>query len=252
MEPSCSGKKGATSWTFSIKIPLKNYNAPSTSKSTPNNHTDNPGTSKTVASSETSKTVTSSETSKTVSPSKKITSPKFTPAQAKLKEEIVKLNANISDLKALPHRSPLQNNILKEETALLEEKTKKLNMRIKANKRQQKLFEKKKNVLKTAAGNGNKDAKRVCREGPGRPRYEEEEKLLQSILLVANQYFLGSHERRRNEVLNSVKTLDELSNVLKEEGFEISRSGLYLRLVPRDRKTTQGKLHVKTVSKLCI
>ena len=106
--------------------------------------------------------------------------------------------------------------------------------------------------MKTATGNGNKDAKRVCREGPGRPRYEEKEKLLQSILLVANQYFLGSHERRRNEVLNSVKTLDELSNVLKEEGFEISRSGLYLRLVPRDRKTTQGKLHVKTVSKLCI
>ena len=97
---------------------------------------------------------------------------------------------------------------------------------------------------------------KMQRECAERARYEEEEeKLLQSILLVANQYFLGSHERRRNEVLNSVKTLDELSNVLKEEGFEISRSGLYLRLVPRDRKTTQGKLHVKsvkTVSKLCI
>jgi hypothetical protein len=44
-----------------------------------------------------------------------------------------------------------------------------------------------------------------------------------------------------------VKTLDELSSALKSKGFNISRSGLYLHLIPRRSDTTEGKRHITTV-----
>lgn len=60
---------------------------------------------------------------------------------------------------------------------------------------------------------------------------------------------LGSsvHERRQTEVLKTVKTLDELTEEIKKRGFIISRSGLYLRLLPRRADSIEGKKHVTTV-----
>lgn len=54
----------------------------------------------------------------------------------------------------------------------------------------------------------------------------------------------GAHERRRAETLNSCRTLDELTRELKTLGFNLSRSGVYLRLIPRNWKTTEGKRHI--------
>lgn len=41
--------------------------------------------------------------------------------------------------------------------------------------------------------------------------------------------------------------MDDLHDELLNVGFKISRSGVYLRLLPRDAKTQEGKRHVKTV-----
>ena len=48
-------------------------------------------------------------------------------------------------------------------------------------------------------------------------------------------------------MFRTVKTLDDLHAAIKGLGYQISRSGLYLRLLPRDATTIHGKKHVKTV-----
>lgn len=64
--------------------------------------------------------------------------------------------------------------------------------------------------------------------------------------------FRGAVDDRRTELIRSCKTLDELTDVLKVMGIGISRSALYLRLLPRYSNSREGKRHVKTVPvKLC-
>ena len=57
----------------------------------------------------------------------------------------------------------------------------------------------------------------------------------------------ASHDKRQNDMYRSVKTLDQLKEQLKSDGFAIRRSGLYLRLQPRCSSSLEGKRHVKTV-----
>ena len=54
----------------------------------------------------------------------------------------------------------------------------------------------------------------------------------------------ATHDRRRNEVIRTVKTLDQLTEALNREGFELKRSSEYLHLLPRNHRTTEGKMHV--------
>eukprot|EP00731_Ephydatia_muelleri_P015818 Em0009g242a len=82
---------------------------------------------------------------------------------------------------------------------------------------------------------------------PGRPILEAQQpEFLEAIVQIA---FYGSavHDRRRDEVIRSVKTLDELSSALLERGFKLSRSGLYLRLLPKNSSSIEGKRHRTTV-----
>lgn len=84
--------------------------------------------------------------------------------------------------------------------------------------------------------------------GPGRPRIEENQpELLSEILKIAT---IGSAagDRRREDVFRTVKTLDDLHEALTSLNFKISRSGLYLRLLPRCQRSTEGKRHVNTVN----
>lgn len=57
----------------------------------------------------------------------------------------------------------------------------------------------------------------------------------------------AAHDKRREDVYRSVKSLDELAEALKDDGFKISRSATYLRLLPRRSNTFEGKRHVTTV-----
>lgn len=51
----------------------------------------------------------------------------------------------------------------------------------------------------------------------------------------------------RSETLRTVKTLDELTEGLRNAGFEVCRTSVYYRLLPRNSRTTDGKRHVKAV-----
>ncbi|XP_065676009.1 uncharacterized protein LOC136092190 [Hydra vulgaris] len=57
----------------------------------------------------------------------------------------------------------------------------------------------------------------------------------------------SADEKRRSEVLRSIKTLDELTSEKNKIGFAISKSALYTHLLPRSYGTLEGKRHVKTV-----
>ena len=57
-------------------------------------------------------------------------------------------------------------------------------------------------------------------------------------------YGSASHERRQSDVYRSIKTLAQLTERLKMDGFIISRSGLYLCLLPKRSSSLEGQRHV--------
>ena len=80
---------------------------------------------------------------------------------------------------------------------------------------------------------------------PGHPQKYDNAELIEAICRIA---IPGSaaHERRRNEVIRTVKTLDQLAASLNDEGYDLNRSSVYLYLLPRNSKTIEGKRHVHT------
>ena len=85
------------------------------------------------------------------------------------------------------------------------------------------------------------------REKSGRPRLEiEQPDLLKAIVDIA-LYGSAAHEKRQSDVYRSIKTLQELTDQLVSDGFKISRSGVYLRLLPKRSSNLEGKRHVETV-----
>ena len=99
----------------------------------------------------------------------------------------------------------------------------------------------------------------ICRANPdikkqlnvqdkiGRPSVTEDQPdLLKTIVDIATSG-CAADERRQTETIRSVKTLDELVNAIQSVGFNISRSGVYLRLLPKRHDTTEGKRHINTV-----
>lgn len=57
----------------------------------------------------------------------------------------------------------------------------------------------------------------------------------------------AADDRRRSEVLSACRTLDDLKAELEKQGYTLSRSALYLRLVPKRWMSHEGKRHVETV-----
>ena len=78
---------------------------------------------------------------------------------------------------------------------------------------------------------------------PGAPTKVDNSALIETICRIA---ISGSaaDDRRRSEVIRTVKSLDDLTTSLRSEGFELSRSAVYLRLVPRNVRTIEVKRHV--------
>lgn len=78
------------------------------------------------------------------------------------------------------------------------------------------------------------------RDSAGKPRLEiDQPQLLQTIVDIAT-YGSAAHNRRQNEVLRSIRTLNQLVSELRTQGFSVSRNGVYLRLLPRSSKSIEG------------
>ena len=82
---------------------------------------------------------------------------------------------------------------------------------------------------------------------PGRPRFEIDQPELLSTIIKFVQNSSAADERKRTESLRSVSTLDDLQKELTKMGFNLSRSALYIHLLPRRGNTSEGKKHVNRV-----
>ena len=71
---------------------------------------------------------------------------------------------------------------------------------------------------------------------PGAPTKVDNSALIETICRIA---ISGSaaDDRRRSEVIHTVKSLDNLTTSLRSEGFELSQLAVYLRLIPRNVRT---------------
>lgn len=89
--------------------------------------------------------------------------------------------------------------------------------------------------------------KKFTRNKVGKPAITEDQPdLLDAIITIASIGAAAS-DRRRSEELRSCKSLDDLQKALVAQGFNLSRSATYLRLLPRKASSLEGKRHIKTV-----
>lgn len=183
--------------------------------------------------------------------SSKLTVTVGTPAQDKLQKEIIALNA---ELQALDCRKTL-GDCPEEEKSLklklqkkLKEKTSDLRRKEKEQQRQQKhRMERKRKFEELCVKDPNLRKELKMQPARGRPSLDKSQPELLSAIIDIATHGCAADERRRTENLRSVKTLDELTEALTTCGYNISRSGVYLRLLPRRSDTKEGKRHVNTV-----
>jgi len=202
----------------------------------------------------TSDTAATSDMTTTTSPPKdqvKIQSVYKVPAQDRLKNEISAIQAQIAALVSRKNINALTSEEMKQKQKLVEtlrEKKASLKLKRLAQERQAKFRSEKKSKLEELCQK-NPELKQELkiRNSRGRPCAEEDQpELLKAIVDIAT-YGSAADDRRRTESIRSVKTLDELTAALRSKGFAISRSGVYLHLLPRRSDTIEGKRHVHTV-----
>lgn len=173
------------------------------------------------------------------------------PSQETSLKRIYALESELNHLNQLKESSgcddTLENQIRMVRVKLEEEK-KALSKKERNAQRQKKFRETFKTKIKAAcAENPGMAVKLKIRDGPGRPRLEENQpELLKAIVDIA---VAGNSEEEKNNAdkIRSCKTLDSLHAELLKAGFSISRSATYLRLQPQNANTREGKRHVATV-----
>jgi hypothetical protein len=192
---------------------------------------------------------------------------KHTPAQDKAKQELDVVEEEILKLTRLKELGLEPNDYSKKIRVLSKQKRKikeKLKSLLKSNERMKKYrsMRKKLEILNRKHPEVMKSYK-LIEEKVGRPQIETgQEGLLETIIKIAING--GAAEGRRHpEMIRTCKTLDDLNECLKEkgisdrfkheliinysQGFKISRSATYLRLLPRRANSSEGKRHVLTV-----
>lgn len=137
---------------------------------------------------------------------------------------------------------------LKKLQTLLNDEKKKLKMKMDDAERQKKSRERKKQKMSELCEKIPEAAEIVqIRSTPCRPRLEVDQPDLLKIIVDLATHGSAADDRRRSEVIRDCRTLDELHEKLKLHGLELSRSALYLRLIPRRANSNEGKKHMQTV-----
>ena len=174
--------------------------------------------------------------------------PKVTPKQDELNKEIDIANeilvslyrkrdlgqASESDRKEILSRQATLNRLKKELKDVIQNATRQKKLR---DETKRKLENMDKMACKKLMGKATSDL--------GRPRKCNKLELNKAICQIP---ISGSaaHDRRRKELIRTVKTLDQLTEALNREGFELKRSSVYFHLLPQNHRTIEGKRHVTT------
>jgi hypothetical protein len=175
------------------------------------------------------------------------------PKQQELEKEINNLKNDLVELGRKRDMNIMTAEDCKEiskKKQMLKSVEKKLAARMKATERQRKHRLERKRAMDDL---DPEIRKKLCRKedgGRGRPRKPDstaggEEELLKTITEIAITGS-ASDDRRRTEMIRTVKTLDDLTHELQKRGYQLSRSSVYLRLLPRKSSSAEGKRHVKT------
>lgn len=175
---------------------------------------------------------------------------RLTPAQDKLKNEITLLEEELQ--LAIRRRESINSDGSEQQIIKLRNKIDSYKKEL--HKKQQHAFHAKKHrksyrlKLNTICTQNPEVANALkLRAEPGRPRLEEKQPELLNTIIELAMFGASAEERRRCEVLRSCRTLTDLHARLIELGYQISRSGTYIRLLPRRYTTLEGKRHVITV-----
>jgi hypothetical protein len=183
-------------------------------------------------------------------PQENFCTPTQKPVQDKLNKDLGLITGKILALKSVQTAGLLTQENEKELNDLQAQKIeleRTLKIKIGSAERQKKYRENRKREIGNLITQ-NPDISKKMRvfESPGRPRLEvDQPEILKAICDIA-LFGSAAHDRRQNEVIRTVKTLDQLNEELKRIGFSISRTGTYLRLVPKKQNSTEGMRHVVT------
>jgi len=193
----------------------------------------------------------SNEASDVTQPSTSKVVARVATAQEKLQSQLGLLNSELTGLYERQKKGLLtadQLKIFKESKDRKIDLERKLKRKKGDQKRSQKARDSKKQKLASLLS--EKPELRTAlnvRSCTGRPRIEQDQPMLLRAIVDIAMYGSASHEKRQSDVYRSIKTLDQLTEKLNEDGFQISRSALYLRLLPKRSCSVEGKRHVSTV-----
>ena len=121
------------------------------------------------------------------------------------KENLEKLKKKLRELKLNGQRSQKYRNVRKQKLDALDGETR-----------------------KKVTGKGTSE--------PGRPQKYDKAELIKAVCRIAIPVSVA-HERRRNEVIRTVTSLDQLTEALNH----LKRSTIYLHLLPKNSRTIEGK-----------
>lgn len=172
-----------------------------------------------------------------------------TPAQDKLSSELGNQRNNLlklEDMKSCGLATSDNLKQIKDAKATIHSKQLKLK-RLQADSRRQKARRLKLKTIIKGLALTSKDLKQFSHTASGRPIVEENQCELHNAIIALATHGAGADRRRRTELLSACLTLDDLASELKKQNYHLSRSAVYLRLMPRRSDTTEGKKHIHSV-----
>lgn len=141
-----------------------------------------------------------------------------------------------------------QDSSLKEKKIKLDQLEKQLTLKKREQERQRKSRQNKKEVLAKLCMDNPEIGKALkVRQKIGRPAIEVEQPLFLKAIVDIALYGSAAHEKRQSDIYRSVRTLDELTEQLNKDGFDVCRSAVYTRLLPRKSSSLEGRRHITTV-----
>ena len=177
--------------------------------------------------------------------------PRSTPALDQVNEEIDKLNKHLFNL-----RESKSDGFSKVDNSDIEDVKKKINekevrkrrllrdARAKVEKR--KLIKDNIRELCETDEKAAKILKTVNRKVEGRPRLEVDQPGILSAIVDIVHGTSAADNRRRTPMLRTITTCSDLTLELMKWNYHLSRSAVYLRLIPRRGNTIEGLRHVQT------
>lgn len=180
-----------------------------------------------------------------------------TPAQNVLQSKILVLHSRITastEMRDSGFGTEATNIEIKEARKELKENEKALKIMVTNAKHQQNFRSKRRSqqTCKKQDCNSPLNSSELVSSSVGRPSLEvDQPNLLKAICDIAIQNS-AAHERRQTEEIRTCQTLRSLTEELNKRGFTVSKSAVYLRILPRNSATIEGSRHKNPAPvKLC-